>query len=450
MSTCKKAALAFVCLAGAGATIPPHNPPWAPTYNMSMSTLTMQCNSSGWSSPERGAAFGIVSYDWSNAKKQWAAAHDMDCEERLQTQARLTKATNPDSNVFVYRNVVKALPWFSTVRAKLIDPQYSGWFLKFDSSTPDSAKHVPVCAPENASKCSPLYHDQQQTPEVPTAASPHPDGSCAGGQCHCGDGLPCGEYLFDHRNGSMLRDWIVSETILGPTGLADPAISGFFIDDFWCSTLICEESANKTAGCPCNDPVQGATEVDKFQQKDMGLSDADIKALTLAWNETMGAVQTAILGAKGYTWSLIPGQDNANANPTMTSAASCKKQLGYMCREGAAARKMPELFGVRHNGSVPSQLTQDVAFFLLGRGPYAWLGWGTWGMTWPFNPEPAHGELPPLPSGVPRPAALDTDYGVPEEDQCHETATPGVFERRWSKAQVQMDCNAFAATITPL
>ena len=38
-----------------------------------------------------------------------------------------------------------------------------------------------------------------------------------------------------------------------------------------------------------------------------------------------------------------------------------------------------------------------VAFFLLARGPYAWIGWGTWGMTWPFNAEPAHGELPPLP-----------------------------------------------------
>ena len=40
------------------------------------------------SSPSRGAEFGIVSYDWSNAKAQWAAEKPMDCEERLQTQAR--------------------------------------------------------------------------------------------------------------------------------------------------------------------------------------------------------------------------------------------------------------------------------------------------------------------------------------------------------------------------
>ena len=32
--------------------------------------------------------------------------------------------------------------------------------------------HVPRCAAENASKCSPFYHDQEQTPEVPTTDDP--------------------------------------------------------------------------------------------------------------------------------------------------------------------------------------------------------------------------------------------------------------------------------------
>ena len=65
------------------------------------------------------------------------------------------------------------------------------------------------------------------------------------------------------------------------------------------------------------------------------------------------------------------------------------------------------------NGTDLVQFQQDLAFFLLARGPYTWLGWGVWGMTWPFNAEPAHGTLPPLPHGVPRPAALDLDYGRP-------------------------------------
>jgi hypothetical protein len=45
----------------------------------------------------------------------------MDCQERLAEQAAQLKAANPDSNVWVYRNIVKALPWFSDVRKKIND-----------------------------------------------------------------------------------------------------------------------------------------------------------------------------------------------------------------------------------------------------------------------------------------------------------------------------------------
>ena len=51
----------------------------------------------------------------------------MDSEAELQEQAHKTKHANPKAHVFVYRNVVKALPWFASVRAKLDDPKYSGW-----------------------------------------------------------------------------------------------------------------------------------------------------------------------------------------------------------------------------------------------------------------------------------------------------------------------------------
>merc|ERR1711898_16653 len=97
------------------------------------------------------------------------------------------------------------------VRLILDDPLYSGFFLKFDPK--HRPFHVPPCAPENTSKCSFFYHDQEQTPEVPTPSSPHPDGSCEG-ECDCGS-QPCGEYLFDHRNGSQLREWILEKLIGG-------------------------------------------------------------------------------------------------------------------------------------------------------------------------------------------------------------------------------------------
>ena len=123
---------------------------------MSLSTLVMTCNSSGFSNPERGAQFGVVSYDWSNAKSIWAANKPMDCEELLLEQATRTKKLNPDTHVFVYRNLVKALPWFSSVRKKLNNPRYEGFFLKFapNGTTANGSYHVPNCAPEDNSKCS--------------------------------------------------------------------------------------------------------------------------------------------------------------------------------------------------------------------------------------------------------------------------------------------------------
>ena len=68
-------------------------------------------------------------------------------------------------------------------------------------------------------------------------------------------------------------------------------------------------------------------------------------------------------------------------------------------------------------------------------------------MTWPFNAEPAHGTLPPLPHGVPRPQALEVDYGIPM-GICRETSA-GVFERSWTKANVRLDCGRFEGTIEP-
>eukprot|EP01084_Bolivina_argentea_P134701 237516_1 len=120
-------------------------PKWPPQYQMNLSTLVMPCNESGYfndAALQKLAKFGIVSIDWSNAKQQWANAQPMDCEERLLTQVKAIKAINPSTKTWVYRNLVKALPyvklhckpnlshniscisWFTDVRKKLIDPNY--------------------------------------------------------------------------------------------------------------------------------------------------------------------------------------------------------------------------------------------------------------------------------------------------------------------------------------
>ena len=94
-----------------------------------------------------------------------------------------------------------------------MDPAYNDWwFLKFKEQGP---YHVPACTNSSINginKCSKFYHDQEQTPHAPA--------QCTNGNCDCGggkdnsDGIPCGEYLWDHRN-ATLRQWLTDTFILG-------------------------------------------------------------------------------------------------------------------------------------------------------------------------------------------------------------------------------------------
>ena len=204
---------------------------WQPTYNMSMSTILMPCNTTGFYDPKVLGQYGLVDMDWSNAKEVWANQHPMDCEERLVTQAQLIKEQNAATRVWVYRNLVKALPWYSSVREKICDPNYAGWFLRFKdpivngSSIPGA--HVPACDHNyDPPLCSEFYHDQEQTPQ-----HPHGDGSCVSAPCDCGC-VPCGEYLWDHRNAS-LRDWLANIHATGESSVENVAIDGIFTDDEW-------------------------------------------------------------------------------------------------------------------------------------------------------------------------------------------------------------------------
>lgn len=91
------------------------------------------------------------------------------------------------------------------------------------------------------------------------------------------------------------------------------------------------------------------------------------------------------------------------------------------------------------NASIPGQSygsllspTQDLAAFLLARGPWAWFGYGWTGCADAKHP-------------FTRPAALEADYGVPV-GFCAESS-PGVFTRKWTKAEIKLDCNDFTADI---
>ena len=171
-------------LAGGGPAVPP----WPPTWQMNLSTIIQPCNSSGYFDPEAAAQWGVIDFDWSNAKELWVNSKPMDTNERLLAQAAAVKrASGGRTKVFIYRNLVKALPWFPSVRRRLTDPRYSGWFLSYRDGVNGSGYSSPPCT---AGKCSPLFHDADQTPRH----DPHADGSCVE-PCDCGEDLPCGEYL---------------------------------------------------------------------------------------------------------------------------------------------------------------------------------------------------------------------------------------------------------------
>lgn len=357
--------------------------------------MVQPCNTAAFMNNSFMANFGVVDYDWSDAKNIWSAAQPMDCEEALVTQADGTHALQkPGGRVWVYRNSVKALPWFTSVREKLEDPAYWGWFLAFKNCTDGRGGYV--CGP-NATQN--LYHDFEQTPRG-----------------DCGVGVECGEYLFDFRNDS-LRAWMSGDYVLSNTALGNPNISGFFFDDSWSANGPSEEDAGAVNATGVN-----ATE------------------MTLFWNASFTAMAESVIAHGGFAWQLMldgggqtaPGRNQTDPQP------QCAEWLRANCGPDAPFLAAPLFFGftrVKHSQSFPlPAFEQDLATFLLVRGPYAWLGYGWVGCNqpWEFRSEMA------------------ADYGEPVGTCYETTAGSGVFERQWTKATVQMDCGTWTANITML
>eukprot|EP01052_Picozoa_sp_SAG31_P012822 SAG31_NODE_758_length_12292_cov_14.175511_8_plen_159_part_00 len=114
-------------------------------------------------------------------------------------QVNKLKAARPNVRAWVYRNIVKADNWFENVQKIIDDPQFAGWFVKFDEAelASNSTTSPPCDTNWDPPKCSPFYHDQTLVPNVPDPKSKdparrRPAGACVGA-CDCGK-HPCGEY----------------------------------------------------------------------------------------------------------------------------------------------------------------------------------------------------------------------------------------------------------------
>jgi len=396
---------------------PPVLPRWAPTYVLNESTILEPCNRTGFLTPADVAGYAVVQLDWSGARMGpdgWAAARPMDPEERLLRQAALLKAAAPRQKVGVYKNMAWAMAWMTSVREKLSDPALAHWFLRFAATPPIANKSYwqPPCDnTEGKPICSQLYHAQTQSPGYPPA--PGNDGNCSAPGCDCGGSVPCGAYLWDYRVPAV-RDFVAQEYILGATGAGNENVSIVYLDDHW------SNATDPTDAPDCaSSPIGGPTEINVHCIADMSLTQADTTAITAGFRETMLTVQAGLIAAGKFSWAFF----------TPIYGAPTPKGCVNWFREAA-----PPLAGralMMGFSKSPALALEDVATFLLVRGPYAYLGWG-----WLHCLQP-----PPLP------ALVHGDYGVPAGNLTE--GPPGVFTRAWSKADVAFDCNAYVATITP-
>ena len=398
------------------------------------------CNSSGIHNISEAVRYGIVSYDWSNAKKLWANSQPMDDAERLTRQAELVQSLDPgiqgeQPRVWVYRNKVKALNWFTSVREKLDDPQYAGWFVTFKhykGRESNNSYHVPACDwygnTSQPPKCSGFYHDQGQTPNHPGANQSvyHVDGACTF-QCNCGPVNPCGEYTFDHRNESFSEWFINGYMINNQTLLHKPAINLGWLDD--------EIS------------LQGVSEGAPYPTwvADTGSTPKDMQDHVDAFRRNIAKLQKATVENGGFYWQMITGR-----GPLIrpTPAGTYRRKTAYNVTAEKCASTLrkqycttaPEAWRSAHLYQVwptdPNIGEQAVAEFLLTRGDFAWIGYSWSGC------ESAEKQFP-------RPVEWDYDYGGKALGPCRESELkPGVFTREYPKATVEWDCHSGRGSVT--
>lgn len=356
----------------------------------------------------------------------WAKHSPMDDEEMLYQQVQMTAAATPGTTVWVYRCSVYAYPWYTSVRLLLDDPAYAPWFINFKEEGPWFS---PKCDNNfNPPKCSNYYHMQEQTPGYPTG-----DGDCKAPGCDCGN-APCGFYLWNHSstaivNNQTFQQWFINDYMLNKVGMS-PLVSGFFWDDFWPAP---------NGSFP--DARSGKVAIDTGLDKNV----AGWGQITTAYHNNMDALRAETLAAGKFAWQLMwtggndEGVGSTVPRPIVTQE-TCAVALRGLCNNATAPPQTRAMMYAlttstdKHVGpAVLPELKQDLANFLLVRGPYAWLGHGWKGCSkdYPFPPE------------------FNLDYGTPVDTVCKETApNSGVFTREWSKARVTMDCSSYEPTIT--
>ena len=91
----------------------------------------------------------------------------------------------------------------------------------------------------------------------------------------------CAADLYDYRNGSTLREWMLNEHYFGPTAMGDPDVSGLFIDDAW--------------------NAKGLTEEGPGWMEEMELTAEDLRRMQSEYQTTINAVHKKAVAQGGYS-----------------------------------------------------------------------------------------------------------------------------------------------------
>jgi hypothetical protein len=159
------------------------------------------------------------------------------------------------------------------------------------------------------------------------------------------------------------------------------------------------------------------------------------RAVLIAEDSNMFALPVVRWLAWQLMWTGGNVEGVGNTCPhAIVSKGNCASTLRSLCSETAPPQTRAMMYAINsHRPDVMPEVKQDLANFLLVRGPFAWLGHGWKGCSqhYPFPPE------------------FNQDYGEPIDKVCKETAPKsGIFTREWSKASVKMDCATWTPTIT--
>ena len=424
-------------------------PKWKPSWSMKDSTIMMPCNYTGPLKTETYSGWGLVDFDWSNNKANWIKSRPMDDDQALFEQVQVGKKASPNTKFFIYRNSVYGYNWYGSVRKILDDPAYSAWFLKFKKGYKGR-----TCDWSDPPKCTEFWWSMEQSPYYPEGlhgapGEPNPNsfinGLCSAPGCDCGK-HPCGFYLFNISSdvkvkGQTFFDWYVNDYMLNEIG-ADESVSGFFWDDQW------------APDCHMLDP--DPTDSEK-QCEQMGLTQWDLNQLSATYQTQMAALRKIIIDRQKFSWQMfwndrhqtLNASDIGNTCPVpIISEQTCASDLRAMCREDAPPQKRAMMYALnpvrptKWDGNTcvgfgkPADFQNDLANFLLIRCEYAWLGYG-----WLY---------PCLPHWYNRQDEMDLDPGLPLDKVCYETV-PGesqVFVRRYTHANVTMDCNDWTGSVS--